>query len=160
MSYFKIKFSIIVVVVLDSHIQRIVLAPETTTMTQSRSWSQRGSKVNGSHHGDKLLLKPRGIQIATKPLPGPTNRGKQKFIGVKNMSLGTNYSYYCLPGRVLQVYQNLSYKLHRKIVLCCSHPTYSSNVIKNVFYFSKGYKQWHRSISIRSIKPPYSKSRA
>ena len=29
-------------------------------------WSQRGTKVNGSHHGDNPLLRPTGIQIATK----------------------------------------------------------------------------------------------
>ena len=33
---------------------------------QSRLWSLRGTKVNGSHHGDKPLLRPTGIQIATK----------------------------------------------------------------------------------------------
>ena len=33
---------------------------------QSGTWSQRGTKVNGSHHGDNPLLRPRGIQIATK----------------------------------------------------------------------------------------------
>ena len=33
---------------------------------QSRLWSQRGTKVNGSHHGDNPLLRPTGIQIATK----------------------------------------------------------------------------------------------
>ena len=67
---------IVVVVVVDSHIQRIVLATEETTVTQqvshrpikcqSRLWSQRGTKVNGSHHGDNPLLRPTGIQIATK----------------------------------------------------------------------------------------------
>ena len=65
-----------VVVVVDSHIQRIVLATEETTVTQqvshrlikcqSRLWSHRGTKVNGSHHGDNPLLRPTGIQIATK----------------------------------------------------------------------------------------------
>ena len=64
------------VVVLDSHIQRIVLATEEFTVTQqvrhrpikcqSRLWSQRGTKVNGAHHGDNPLLRPTGIQIATK----------------------------------------------------------------------------------------------
>ena len=59
-----------------THIQRIVLATEETTVTQqvshrpikrqSRLWSQRGTKVNGSHHGDNPLLRPTGIQIATK----------------------------------------------------------------------------------------------
>ena len=68
--------SIVVVVVVDSHIQRIALATEETTATQqvshrpikcqSRLWSQRGTKVNGSHHGDNPLLRPTGIQIATK----------------------------------------------------------------------------------------------
>ena len=66
----------LVVVVVDSHIQRIVLATEETTVIQqvshrpikcqSRLWSQRGTKVNGSHHGDNPLLRPTGIQIATK----------------------------------------------------------------------------------------------
>ena len=65
-----------VVVVVDSHIQRIVLATEETTVTQqvshkpikcqSRLWSQRGTKVKGSHHSDNPLLRPTGIQIATK----------------------------------------------------------------------------------------------
>ena len=68
--------TIVVVVVVDSHIQRIVLVTEETTVTQqvshrpikcqSRLWSQRGTKVNGSHHGDNPLLRPTGIQIATK----------------------------------------------------------------------------------------------
>ena len=63
-------------VVVDSHIQRIVLTSEETTVTQqvshrpikcqSRLWSQRGTKVNGSHHGDNSLPRPTGIQIATK----------------------------------------------------------------------------------------------
>ena len=64
-------------VVVDSHIQRIiVLATEKTTVTQqvshrpikcqSRLWSQRGTKVNESHRGANPLLKPTGIQIATK----------------------------------------------------------------------------------------------
>ena len=70
------EISLGVVVVVDSHIQRIVLATEETTVTQqvshrpikrqSRLWSQRGTKVNGSHHGDNPLLRPTGIQIATK----------------------------------------------------------------------------------------------
>ena len=66
----------VVVVDDDSHTQRIVLATKETTVTQhvshrpikcqSRLWSQRGTKVNGSHHGDNPLLRPTGIQIATK----------------------------------------------------------------------------------------------
>ena len=65
---------IVVVVVLHSHVQRIVLATEESAVTQqvshrpikcqSRLWSQRGTKVNGSHHGDNPLLGPAGIQTA------------------------------------------------------------------------------------------------
>ena len=58
--------------------------------------SQRSTKVNGSHHGDNLLLRPTGIQNAIKFLPGPTNREHRKLIGVETMSLGTNCSFYCL----------------------------------------------------------------
>ena len=93
---------VVVVVVVDSHIQRIVLATEETTVTQqvshrpikcqSRLWSQRGTKVNGSHHGDNPLLRPKG------------SKSRQKVMRL--------------------------------------------------------YKQWHRPISKRFIKPPYSISRA
>ena len=68
-------------VVVDSHAQRTVLATEETTATQqvshrpikcqSRLWSQRGTKVNGSNHGDNPLLRPTGIQIATKRCATP-----------------------------------------------------------------------------------------
>ena len=64
------------IVVVDSHVQRIVLETQETTVTQqvshrlikcqSRLWSQRTTKVNGLHHGDNPLLRPTGIQIATK----------------------------------------------------------------------------------------------
>ena len=64
-----------------TYIQRIVLETEETTVTQqvshrpikrqSRLWSQRCTKVNGSHHGDNPLLRPTGIQIATKSYAAP-----------------------------------------------------------------------------------------
>ena len=60
------------------------------------SWSRRGTKVNGSHHGDSPLLTPTCIQNATKSIPGPTNREHRDFIGVKTMYLRTNDSFYCL----------------------------------------------------------------
>ena len=66
----------VVVAVDDSHTESIVLTTEETTVTrqvshrpvkcQSRLWSQRGTKVNGSHYGDNPLLRPTGIRIATK----------------------------------------------------------------------------------------------
>ena len=62
--------------VADSHVQRIVLTTEETMVAQqvshrsikcqSRLWSQRGTKVNGSNHGDNPLLRLTGTQIATK----------------------------------------------------------------------------------------------
>ena len=82
LSLFEYAHSILPVVVVvvvvggGSHIQRIVLAIGETTAThqashryikcQSRLWSQRGTKVNGSHRGDNPLLRPIGIQVATK----------------------------------------------------------------------------------------------
>ena len=85
-------------VVVDSHIQRIVLATEETTVTQqvshrpikrqSRLWSQRGTKVNGSHH------------VTTRYSDQQGSKSRQKVMRL--------------------------------------------------------YKQWHRPISKRFIKPPYS----
>ena len=40
--------------------------PSNIRGCQSGTWSQKGTKVNGSHHGDNPLLRPTGIQIATK----------------------------------------------------------------------------------------------
>ena len=50
--------------------------PDLSNANPTRSWSQRSTKkVSGSHHVDHpLLLKPAGIKIATKSLPGPTMR--------------------------------------------------------------------------------------
>ena len=113
-----------VVVVVDSHVQRFVLATEEATVTQQVShrpikcqpcsWSQRGTTVNGLHHGDSPLLKPTGVQIATKPMPGTTNREHRKLIGVKTVSLFEYEAQFLLSG-VLPVFQNLKYKLQRRL---------------------------------------------
>ena len=86
----------IVVVVFDDdtlHVQRIVLLQLKKPRRHNKSASdlpkmliplmvtKRYTKVNGSHHGDSPLLKPTGIQIATKALPGPANREHRKSIG-------------------------------------------------------------------------------
>ena len=65
-----------IIVVVDSYIQRVLFETEETTVTQqvshkpvkcqSRSWSQRGTKANGSHNSDNPLLRSTGIQTATK----------------------------------------------------------------------------------------------
>ena len=74
--YITLKYRVYYVVVVDSHIQRIVLTTQETMVTQQvshrpikyqfRLWAQRGTKVNGSHYGDSPQLRPTGIQIATK----------------------------------------------------------------------------------------------
>ena len=89
--------AVIVAVVVDSHVQRVVLATEETTVTQRdihrpikclyRPWSQGGTKVNGPHHGENPLLKPTEIQSTIKSLPGPTTRDHRKHVGIKMMSL-------------------------------------------------------------------------
>ena len=115
---FRVFFSAWQPVVVDSHIQRVVLETEETTATQrvsprsikyqSRLRSQRVTKVNGSHYGYSPLLESTGIQIATKSLPGPTNRERRKLIGVKTMPLGTNYSFYCCIWSAASI-RNLNY---------------------------------------------------
>ena len=54
------------VVVFFTLTDRASTIPSNIRGCQSGTWSQRGTKVNGSHHGDNPLLRPTGIQIATK----------------------------------------------------------------------------------------------
>ena len=56
----------VVVVVVFTLTDRASTIPSNICGCQSGTWSQRGTKVNGSHHGDNPLLRPTGIQIATK----------------------------------------------------------------------------------------------
>ena len=55
-----------VVVVFFTLTDRASTIPSNIPGCQSGTWSQRGTKVNRSHHGDNPLLRPTGIQIATK----------------------------------------------------------------------------------------------
>ena len=59
---------IVVVVVFFTLTDRASTIPSKIRGCQleSGTWSQRGTKVNRSHHGDNPLLRPTGIQIATK----------------------------------------------------------------------------------------------
>ena len=56
----------VVVVVFFTLTDRASTIPSNIRGCQPGTWSQRGTKVNGSHHGDNPLLRPTGIQIATK----------------------------------------------------------------------------------------------
>ena len=55
-----------VVVVFFTLTDRASTIPSNIRGCQSGTRSRRGTKVNGSHHGDNPLLRPTGIQIATK----------------------------------------------------------------------------------------------
>ena len=58
---------VVVVVVFFTLTDRASIIPSNIRGCQkSGTWSQRGTKVNGSHHGDNSLLRPTGIQITTK----------------------------------------------------------------------------------------------
>ena len=57
---------VVVVVAFFTLIHRASTIPSIIHGCQSGTWSQRGTKVNGSHHGDNLLLGQTGIQIASK----------------------------------------------------------------------------------------------
>ena len=57
---------VVVVVVFFTLTDRASTTSSNVRGCQSSTWSQRSTKVNGSHHGDNSLLRPTGIQIATK----------------------------------------------------------------------------------------------
>ena len=103
------------------------------------SWSQKGTKVNRLHHGDNPLHKPRRIQIAKKNLPGASDREYRKF---------TKYSFYC--PECCQYFRVIKSNSKRFLALGGLNDDKLSNI----------YKQWHRSIPKRFIKPLYSISRA
>ena len=65
-SYARELILVVVVVVVFTLTDRASTIPSNIRGCQSGTWSQRGTKVNGSHHGDNPLLRPTGIQIATK----------------------------------------------------------------------------------------------
>ena len=55
-----------IVVVFFTLTDRASTIPSNIRGCQSGTWSQRGTKVKGLHHGENPLLRPTGIQIATK----------------------------------------------------------------------------------------------
>ena len=62
----RIIKEVVVVVVFFTLTDRASTIQSNIRGCQSGTWSQRGTKVNGSHYGDNLLLRLTGIQIATK----------------------------------------------------------------------------------------------
>ena len=59
-------YPVVVVVVFFTLTDRASTIPSNIRGCQFGTWSQRGTKVNRSHHGDNPLLRPTVIQIATK----------------------------------------------------------------------------------------------
>ena len=59
-------FPVAVVVIVFTLTDRASTIHSNIRGCQSGTWSQRGTKGNGSHHGDNPLLRPTGIQITTK----------------------------------------------------------------------------------------------
>ena len=64
--YITCILEVVAVVVFFTLTDRASTIPITIRGCQSGTWSRRGAKVNESHHGDNPLLRPTGIQIATK----------------------------------------------------------------------------------------------
>ena len=60
------QYACMYVVVVFTLTDRASTIPSNIRGCQSGTWSQRGTKVNGSHHVDNPLLRLTGIQIATK----------------------------------------------------------------------------------------------
>ena len=58
--------AVVVVVVFFTLTDWASTIPSNIRGCQSGTWSRRDTKVNESHHGDNPLLRPTGIQIATK----------------------------------------------------------------------------------------------
>ena len=75
--------------------KRIVLATEETTVTQqvshrpikcqSRLWSQRGTKINGSHHGDTRYSDQQGSKSRQKLCDTTSNGTDQHQNGSSNL---------------------------------------------------------------------------
>ena len=70
--------------------------------------------VNGSHIGERPLLKPAGIQLTTISVLGTANGEHRKLIGVKTMSLFEYEVQFVLFG-VLPVFQSLNFKVQRRL---------------------------------------------
>ena len=71
--------------------------------------------VNGSHDGKSPLLKPRGVQFATKPIRGTTNGEHRKLTGIKMMSLFGYEVQFVLFG-MLPVFQNRNLQATEKTI--------------------------------------------
>ena len=135
----------IIVVVFFTLTDRASTIPSNIRGCQSRTWSQRGTKVNGSHHGDNPLPRSTGIQIATKSYAtlqamAPTNN--------KTVQHQTSFTPYREQPRSI------------RIVVAYPRPAFSATNRTNTFQpvlinNSKFLKATHRT-KIRKIEIPRS----
>ena len=81
-------------------------------MTQRFSVVTRGAKVNAPHHGDNPLLKPTGIQTAIKFCEVQPTENIGNFYRQDDVF---GYELKLLLSELLQDFQNLNYKLQRRL---------------------------------------------
>ena len=106
-------------IIADSHIQRIVLATEEAMVTQhvshrpikcqSRSWSQRYTKVNGSHMVTTRYSNQQGYKL--RQVPAEYNHSRSLESTFRRQDGVFGYELQFLLSGVLPVFQNLNYKL-------------------------------------------------
>ena len=118
--------------------------PSNLRGCQSGTWSQRGTKVNGSHHGDHPLFRPTGIQIATK-----------SYATLQAMAPTNNKTVYQTSFTPYREQLRLT-----RIVVAYPRPAFSATYRTNTFQpvlinNSKFLKAAHRS-KVRKIEIPRS----
>ena len=112
-----------VVVVFFTLTDRASTIPSYIRGCQSGTWSQRGTKVNRSHHGDNPLLRPTGIQIATK-----------SYATLQAMA----------PTNIKTVHRTFLYSISRAASIdsdCCRLPTTSVLSNKSDYYVPTSFDQ-------------------
>ena len=112
---------------------------------QSGTWSQRGTKVNGSHHGDNPLLRPTGILIKTKSYATLQAMAPTKNKKVHQTSLCTPYRKQRRSTRIVDAYPRPAFSATNRT------NTFRPVLINN----SKFLKATHRT-KIRNIEIPRS----
>ena len=135
------------VVVFFTLTDRASTIPSNIRGCRSGTWSQRGTgtKVNRSHHGDNPLLRPTGIQIATKiyatlQAMAPTN------IKTVHQTSFTPYREQPRSTRIVVAYPRPAFSATNR-----TNNTFQPVLINN----SKFFKTTHRT-KIRKIEIPRS----
>ena len=115
--------SVVAVVVVDPHIQRIVLAAEETPVTQrvsrrpikcqSGAWSQRGTKINGSHHVTTRYSNQQGSKSRQNPCQVQPTKDVGKLSASRRCVFGCEVQF--LLSGVLPGFQNLDCKLQSRL---------------------------------------------